>query len=44
MPQGVDAFAFFNAAFVLGAVIDLLGGAYVQGSFLLLPKKTHNTG
>ena len=29
--QGVDAFAFFNTAFVLGAVIDLLGGADVQG-------------
>src|SRR5215475_6661941 len=29
--ERVDAFAFLNAAFVLGAVIDLLGGADVQG-------------
>src|SRR5262249_35855161 len=27
----VDAFAFLNAAFLLSAVIDLLGGADVQG-------------
>src|SRR5499425_3779541 len=29
--ERVDAFAFLNAAFLLSAVIDLLGGADVQG-------------
>jgi len=44
MAQGVDTFAFFNAAFALGAVINFLGGADVQGFIFALAEKTQETG
>src|SRR5437879_13922413 len=31
VPQRVNAFAFFNAAFVLGEIVDFLRGGDVQG-------------
>jgi hypothetical protein len=42
--QGVDAFAFFNAAFLLGPVIDLLCGADVQGLISAFTKEDPQHG
>ena len=39
MPQRVNAFAFFNAAFLLGSIVDFLDCGDIQRAISVLAKK-----